>query len=273
MSRRYRYRRSYGHSYGYEAARRHLSAAKQLSQDLGGADRLVKEYFFSLSPRQLSVVLDDYERTYGRAARSYAEQAIPKWKSGKVQMGGQTAERLFQVLPRRMPLPEKYKLTEYLWNHFGPSSKKRLRIGLDADLNSVVQAVHTHMEEVVTEYKIPPDLEHRFNWLSSGDVSVKQELLNYIRKTQKALAVEATRVQVPVMFDHLSSSQGQNTQRIAQILKIGKHELELLPDRKSTGVKLEDPWFNPYRGKSDGWGWIWPWLIFIGLIWWFASRH
>jgi hypothetical protein len=130
------------------------------------------------------------------------------------------------------------------------------------------------MEEVVTECKIPPDLERRFEWLSSGDVGVKQELLNYIRNAQKSLAIEAARVQVPVMFQHLASDEGQNTQRIAQILKIGKHELELLPDRKSTGIKLEDPRSFSYgAGKSDGWGWIWPWLIFIALIWWFASKH
>ena len=54
-------------------------------------------------------------------------------------MAGQTAERLFKLLPPRMPLQAKYKLTEGLWKHFGPSSRKRLRIGLDARLEDVLE--------------------------------------------------------------------------------------------------------------------------------------
>jgi hypothetical protein len=48
-----------------------------------------------------------------------------------------------------MPLPAKCRLTENLWRHVGPSSKKTLRIGLDADLELVVDAVRRHIEDVV----------------------------------------------------------------------------------------------------------------------------
>jgi hypothetical protein len=225
-----------------------------------------------MSWRELAPVLDDYERSYGRAARNYAEQAIPKWKAGKVKMGGQTVERLFNLLPGRMPLPVKYKLTETLWEHFGPASRKRLRFGLDANIDAILEEVRAHIDSVVSEYKIPENLERRFFWISSGDVSVKQDLLNYVRTAQKSLVIEAARLQVPIMLQHLSSPAGQNTQRMAQTLKVGKHELELLPDKKSTGVSLEEPWFRPPT-KSGEWGWIWPWLIFIALIWYFASKH
>jgi hypothetical protein len=90
-------------------------------------DQGVKAYFFSLSPVELTAVLDDYQRAYGSEAREYAAKTIPKWRSGRVQMSGMVAERLFNLLPPRMPLGVKYKLVEGLWHHVGPSSKHRVR--------------------------------------------------------------------------------------------------------------------------------------------------
>ena len=52
-------------------------------------------------------------------AREYAANTIPKWRTGRVQMGGMIAERLFNLLPPRMPLAVKYKLVEGLWHHVG----------------------------------------------------------------------------------------------------------------------------------------------------------
>src|SRR5215469_5747346 len=97
------YRRS--RSYGRERALEHIAAAKRLTAELGGMDQGVKAYFFSLSPVELSSILNEYQGKYGRSAREYAEQTIPKWRSGRVQMSGMVAERLFNLLPSRMPLP------------------------------------------------------------------------------------------------------------------------------------------------------------------------
>jgi len=92
-----------------------------------------------------------------------------------------------------MPLSEKFSLVENLWEHFGPSSRKVLRIGLDAPVDLVVQAVSDHVDSTVANYRIPDNLEKRFSWLSAGDVDVKQQLLNYFRQKEKALAVERAR--------------------------------------------------------------------------------
>src|SRR5713226_2467806 len=89
-------------SYGRERALEHIAAARRLSAELGGMDQGVKAYFFCLSPTELSALLDEYERKYRRQAREYAADTIPKWRSGKVQMSGMVAERLFNLLPPRM---------------------------------------------------------------------------------------------------------------------------------------------------------------------------
>jgi hypothetical protein len=273
-SRRYRSSsRSYprARTSGYERALQHIEEARQLSEELGGTDKDVKDYFFTLPPAQLAPILDEYERRFGKDKREYAELTLPKWRTGRVAMSGLVASRLFSLLPPTMPLPQKYKLTENLWRHVGPSSRKRLRIGLDSDLNAVVSAVRAHIEDVVIHYRIPDGLERRFQWLSAGDVGIKQELLNHLRNMEKSLVIDGASLQLPVMLAHLSGAEGINTHRLAQVLKIGKHELEILVDTDSTGVKLEEP-APIYRtvsaattGQKGNWFfWI---VAALGVLW------
>lgn len=274
MARRYR-SRGYGtYDAGAEAARRHIEAARELSRELGGTDKDVKEYFFKLPQNKLDVILREYGRLYGSSAKSYAEQTMPKWRSGRTQMSGLVAERLFNLLPPRMPLSAKYQLTENLWEHFGPRSKKRLRIGLDADVDEAVEAVRAHFDEVVLHYKIPDQLERRFNWLSAGDVSVKQELLNHLRSKERLLLSEGARIQLPMMLSHMREDIARRTSRMAQTLKIGKHELELLIDPKAQGVSLEE--YKVERSLSassfwDDWSWAVWLLVIVGLYFWATS--
>lgn len=256
---------------GVERALQHIEDARRLSEELGGTDKDVKSYFFSLPSNRLSVLLDDYQQKYGSRAREYAELTIPKWRSGAVAMSGMVAERLFNLLPPQMPVSAKYKLTENLWKHVGPRSKKRLRVGSAADLDAVLAAVRSHIDEVVVAYKVPEALERRFEWLSAGDVNVKQDLLNHLRQLEKDLVVEGARTQLPVMMAHLRSSEGDYTHRLAQTLIVGNHELELLLDRAFEGVALED-WSPPARNSSGrstssgGSGAIWFWLIVAALL-------
>jgi hypothetical protein len=225
-------------SFGYERALEHIAAAKRLTVELGGMDQAVKAYFFSLPTSELAAVLDEYERVYGSLARGWADKTMPKWRIGLVQMGGMVAERLFNLLPPRMPLAVKYKLVEGLWHHVGPSSKFRLRVGPDADVAQVVEFARSKISEFVVKYKIPADLEGRFNWLAAGDVTVKQALLSHIQQVEKTIAVEAVRAQLPVMLEHLRSA-GSHTGRLAQIVHVGKHELEIVMDQASSEINTD----------------------------------
>jgi hypothetical protein len=98
-----------------------------------------------------------------------------------------------------------------------------------------VEAVQTHIEEVVIQYKIPTQLEHRFDWLSENDVDVKQDFLNHLRQLEKSSVVEGARVRLPVMLAHLRGEAGRLTQRVADVLKIGNHELELQIEKNASG--------------------------------------
>jgi hypothetical protein len=272
-----RYRRRYypqhsrygGHDRGYEFARAHIEAGRQLSAELGGTDEDVKKYFFDLHPTDLAIILDLYEHHYGSQARAYAKNTIEKWRVGRVQMGGQTASRLFRLLPPLMPLQKKYELIGNLWSHFGPSSKKILRVGLDATMDDIISQIRQHIEGVVVQYRIPENLERRFEWLAAGDSHVKQDLLGYLKQREKSLVVEGARVQLPMMIEHLRSSQGNNTHRLAQVLQIGKHELEVSLERGFSGVALIDPPTRSYSAATiitDGnYRWLW-WVVGIGVL-------
>lgn len=265
-----RYRnRSYGsRSIGHERALEHIREAEALSRELGGTDEDVKGYFFSLTSNQLQGILDQYEAKHGRQAREYAEKTLTKWKSGKVRMSGIVAERLFSLLPPTMPLQSKFQLTESLWKHVGPSSNKTYYIGLDADLEEVSKIVKKHLEEVVTHYGIPASMEARFNWLSQGDVGIKQQLLNHFRQQEKALLSEALRTQLPVLMNHLRSEGGKLTTHAAQVLKVGKHEVRVVFNERVNGVTDTTP-ARPIEQANSNWIW---WVIGIVVLLWFLSK-
>jgi hypothetical protein len=243
----------------------HIAAAKRLTAELGGMDQAVKAYFFSLPPVELTAILDDYQRAYGSKAHQYATDTIPKWRTGRRKMSGDVAERLFNLLPPRMPLGVKYKLVEGLWHHVGPNSKHRIRVGADANVAEVIELARSKITEFVVNYKIPSNLEGRFNWLSAGDVSVKQMLLSHIQEVEKTIVVEAVRAQVPVMLEHLRSA-GLQTGRLAQIVRVGKHELELLMDKTVRGAQIEDPSAPMRSMKNPPNPYIFFCLVFIAAL-------
>jgi hypothetical protein len=71
------------------------------------------------------------------------------------------------------------------------------------------------------------------------------------------------------MLDHLRSERGQSTYRLAQVLQIGRHELELSLEQDFQGVELVEP--SIYKtaaqnvGSGGDWKWLW-WLIGIALL-------
>ena len=70
---------------GYERARQHINEAAELSRELGGIDKEIKEFFFAMSAINLASFFDAYEEKYGLQRREYAEQAHIKWKTGQTK--------------------------------------------------------------------------------------------------------------------------------------------------------------------------------------------
>ena len=238
---------------GLSAALRHIEQAEKLTRELGGSDTDVKEYFYSIPPDQRNKIMDAYESQFGTTARQYADKTFTKWKHGKVHMSGLVASRLFSILPRFMPLRDKYSLTESLWRHVGPSSHQLLIFGSDASVEDIIKAIQKHIQKVISQYTIPTVLENRFNWLAAGDVSVKQELLNLLQQQEKQIVLKFAAVQIPQLLYHLQNDVEQYTQRMVQKIQVGKHKLDITFDRNSSGVRLENPssYYRNTRSKQN----------------------
>ena len=229
---------------GRERAKQHIEEAKKLSQMLGGTDADVKKYFFSLPEADLKNVLDEYERQYGSSKREYAEFALPAWRRGKKQMSGLVAERLFNLLPPRMPIATKYDMVRTIWEKYSPRSDAAFVIGPDCDPEHAAQVVEQQLLSDVSQYKIPEALESRFTWLSSGDVAIRQQLLNHFLDEERSLIVTDARNRTEVILKHLEQ-KGQWTEGIKQEYKIGNHRLELFFDIRASGIRMGRPAHPP----------------------------
>lgn len=264
-----RRKKRYGGYYndiGRQRALEHIREGEELSRELGGTDKDVKKYFFSLPPDELKQIFDEYGRKYGAAKQEYAEETFQKWKAGHVTMSGLVAGRLFNLLPPRMPLQEKYALVENLWKEYCPRSNKVLLIGADANEQEIIDTLQSHLLNVVVNYDIPELLQNRFNWLSGGDVDIKQQLLNYFLQKEKELIVHAMHHRIPVLLKHLDE-HGQNIHKMKQQIDIGKHRIDLEFDSKISGIKLLDRssyYSSRVSSSTSNWGCLG--FIFIVIL-------
>lgn len=261
-----RYNRYGGHRYsgrtpnpGLERALQHIEDARELTAQLGGTDEDVKSYFFNLPPRELAFILDEYGKRHGQPARVYAEETMDQWRSGAREMSGMVAARLFGLLPPRMPTDKKYELVENLWRRLGPRSFRVFTLGYNVPTDLVVATVRDSLLGQVRSFTIPSQLENRFEWLAAGDVTVRQQLLNHLQDMEKNAILAGVSIQVPVILQHLNSSEGQTTQSAAQEIKIGNHAVRLEFRRGHDGItegSLPPPRIR--TGSNDGSyiGWV-----------------
>ena len=219
--------------YVSQEALRHIEEARHFSSEVGGVDGDVKRFFFSLSAYELEALLKEYGQKYGEDTRQYAVEAYPHWKSGRRQMSGLVAKRLFDLLPNRMPLSTRYELVRKLWEHFCPKSHEVFYVGTGANMAQLQSRVSAHLEKVVQDYYISEILAEKFQWLSGGDVQVRQQLQNYFQQLKKAFLAEALRNRLDVLASHLNDCPEGHT---FQTIKLGNHVIEIKCTHLADGV-------------------------------------
>ena len=111
-------------------------------------------------------------------------------------------------------------------------------------------------------------MELRFNWLSQGDIEIKQQLLNYFRQQEKTLLSNALSTQLPVLLNHLQSDKGNLTTHTAQVLKVGKHEVRVEINEQVNGVSETAP-ARPDSQSNNSWIW---WIIGIIILLFFLNK-
>lgn len=252
-------------STGYERAREHIREAEEFSRELGGTDKDVKQYFFSLSGFELENILTAYGLEYGKDKEGYARDTLPYWRSGGTKMSGLVAKRLFELLPPRMPEGKKYELAENVWRHFGPSSSHSYTIGPNANIRAVAGLVLGKLNEVVTKYDIPTNVQNRFNWLSAGDVRFSEQLLNHFRQMDKELATQKVNAELPVLQRQMRE-HGNITSRAVSTVQVHKHQVSVYVD-KSLDAEIREgaPKFRRDTEAGDDF-YRWLWILIVGGI-------
>ena len=237
---------------------------------MGGIDAGVKAYFFSLADGELDTILTAYGCRYGSSKEEYARQAFPRWRRGTTKMSGLVAKRLFDFLPPTMPLKRKFELAENVWRHFGPRSHYSYVVGPNASVGAVADQVAARLDEVVTHYSIPENVQNRFKWLSAGDVQLQEKLLNHFRQMEKTLAIEKVNLELPVLQRQVSD-HGVVTSRAKSVVQVHKHDVELWVD-SNLGDEIHEgkPSFARDIDAGD-FRWIW-WVIGITLLFLFLLK-
>lgn len=246
-----RTRRSHrrGSRNGLDAARKHIEEAKQLSEELGGTDKDVKAYFFGLDSSTLKRVLDLYEQHEGLRAREYAENTLPRWRSGKVQMSGLVATRLFRLLPQLMPVEKKFELVKTLWKNKCPTSRLKLYIGPNADSNEVCKRVREHLENTVKDYYIPESITKRFKWLAKDNVTLQEKLYNYFLQLNREAVTQASGHRLPQLLDNLQA-RDETIHEISQSLTVGNHHVTVVFHSKASGISTARPVIPPVTSTA-----------------------
>jgi hypothetical protein len=223
---RYAGNRGYrGRSRGMERALKHIEEGREFSREMGGTDEDVKAYFFQLNLSELSQILSEYGRLYGKSPETYAREAFPDWKTGKRQMSGLVAKRLFGLLPKSMPIDQKYSLVKSLWKFKCPRSQKRYYIGPDVAASQVGETISTYLLETVKNYDIPDEIVNRFRWLAEGDVELQQKLANHFMQLERVLITDGINHRLPMLLQQVVNNRSQTS--IVQNLKIGNHLVDL----------------------------------------------
>ena len=244
-----RYRRSV--YTGADFARRHLDEAAEFSREIGGNDKDVKEYFFSLPANKLDIILTEYGRKFGTEAENYARKTFHAWRTGERGMSGLVARRLFSFLPPHMPLSKKYELAENVWRYFGPSSRHYYAIGPTANVNTLANIIAEKLDSTVTVYNTPENIKNRFQWLGSGDINVEEQLWNYFRQLQKQLAVQKVHLEIPILQRQIIN-HADKTGLARSELHINKHIISIGVSRNFAEKIQETP--NQYIPSAGGYG-------------------
>ncbi|PZF77466.1 hypothetical protein DK847_09115 [Aestuariivirga litoralis] len=230
----------------------------------------MKDYFFGLRGAQLERVLTEYGRQYGSDKEAYARATMSKWKSGRTQMSGLVAKRLFSLLPELMPLDKKFELAGNLWRFFGPQSQHSYVIGPETSITEIESIVAARLSQVVLQYQVPDNLKKRFSWLAKGDVTLSERMLNHFRQQEKELVLDKLRSELPVLQRHMRES-ANFTKSMKQTLTLQKHTVEVWLDA-SGGATVREGSLKPaffFRSAKSGTGISeggWDNLGFFGIV-------
>jgi hypothetical protein len=113
-------------------------------------------------------------------------------------------------------------------------------------------AIRVRLSERITDYTIPEHVKERFDWLSGGDVSVKEQLLNYFRRMEQELSAQSLQEKLPILQAQMQNNS-QSTGLARVTVTVHKHTFEISIDKR-LGSEFREGSPDPLTSNSSGSG-------------------
>ena len=241
-------------------ALRHIQEAEEFNIRTYGADRIIKNYFFNMSPELREKVFREYGRIYGPERLDYARDTYEKWKTGQVKMSGMVAKRIFDLMPRYLTPEQRMSVVEYIWRKLRRHDSVYFRFSPVVTASDLQRKLQGYLEEHVKTREVPEDLKKEFSWLSSEDTAVYEKLLNRFLDLDRQRILTTVRLTMQKVQQFLRNPDNAvYLQKFEQTVKTDGLEIHLLFDPGVEGVSItsHDPRFRRSSTAEDnymGWG-------------------
>jgi len=200
------------------------SLKARLSAALNGFDRDILERFYSLTPEQLTDLINIYSESYGKGPAAYARQTYSGWKEGKVRPSAQTINRLLDSLPLVLDFDGKCELLRRLRERHRRLEHYSLKVKADDWKEHVVPLVKTVIQKAYRA-NLPELIERRLTWLSNGDMQTARAILAHSQALEGAVAVASLQDEMRNIENALTNLDGKG--KVTHTIRLPYGEIHL----------------------------------------------
>jgi hypothetical protein len=163
----------------------------------GGAVDGIKRTFLAFHGNALDALLRRYSALYGHPAGRYARKTFPKWKSGAINLSGQTMERLVELVPPCLSPEQRFNLLQKVLQKNKPSKPyKSIRINVKEPIRGFAEldSALASMQHCDVLAHLPEKVMQAASWLYHNDITAARAMLAEAeRKENDIIRASATR--------------------------------------------------------------------------------
>ncbi|MCI0565500.1 MAG: hypothetical protein MN733_44115, partial [Nitrososphaera sp.] len=145
----------------------------------------------------LDALLEDYSALHGDPAGNYARKTFPKWKSGVINLAGQTMERLVELVPPYLSSEQRFNLLQKVLQTNKPSKPyKNIRINMRKPIGGFTEldSALASMQHYDVLAHLPEKVMQAASWLYDNDMTAARAMLAEAeRKENDIIRASATR--------------------------------------------------------------------------------
>lgn len=185
---------------GPSAAAQHMRDRSMLTNRIANIDSDVLQIIYGLDDRKLVDLLAAYERAHGKKAADYMDETLPKWKSGKTGVSGQTASRLINLAPKFLTRDQRYGLLKRLYDMNKRFNQERHEVAVVlGHTPNAVREIEAAMQKLCSKpssNRLPEDVQDTVLWVCDADSVAARQIMAAIETEESVLVASAGRSEV-----------------------------------------------------------------------------